>query len=286
MGQHGTGTHFSKALCAARRSAGFATAYRFIHDNGAQKLRITYRRYLLIEQGITLPDFRLLAGLINALHLIPNSAAAREMVESWLRTIAGDVQYETLIKPIMAVSRNAIATSPLHTAMENMLQRNKQHIAPVQAAVLAENYCNYLCFLILSNDSASWTPQTLAAQTGQPLDDVKRTLDAFHRVKLVKRDRRGAYRYPDPETLKEFPQMDGREHTARELKTSAERCVAGGEEIFQTLNFVRVDVNDFSNFLHIMRLNVQTSEAYSTTKKTGSSALLAVEGRVTKIMDF
>lgn len=50
-------TIFSEMLVKLRKAAGFSTAYRFYHDSGgAGMLKISYRKYLLLEQGQSLPS--------------------------------------------------------------------------------------------------------------------------------------------------------------------------------------------------------------------------------------
>lgn len=70
-------TIFSRQLTAARKSAGFSTAYRFYHDNGGQAiLKLTYRNYLRLEQGLILPVPEKLGVLLFALRLTHGSPEA------------------------------------------------------------------------------------------------------------------------------------------------------------------------------------------------------------------
>ena len=52
-------TIFSDVLTQLRKDSGFATAYSFYHDNGgAPVLKVSYRKYLMMEQGEDPAGFR------------------------------------------------------------------------------------------------------------------------------------------------------------------------------------------------------------------------------------
>ena len=85
------GTKFSEMLVKLRKDAGFVTAYKFFYDNGGDKvLGMCYRKYLMMEQGRFLPQFKHLRAFIYGLHLQNRSAAANGLADAWLRTMAGD----------------------------------------------------------------------------------------------------------------------------------------------------------------------------------------------------
>ena len=68
-------------LVQLSKEAGFPTAYRFYHDNGgAAGLKISYRNYLLIEQGKKLPALGRLVTFTWALRLISKTPTANALV--------------------------------------------------------------------------------------------------------------------------------------------------------------------------------------------------------------
>ena len=80
-------TIFSKALVQLRKDAGFATAYQFYHNNGgARVFKMSYRNYLIIEQGRTLPPLERLNTFIITLRMVSGSAEANAFLSAWRQT--------------------------------------------------------------------------------------------------------------------------------------------------------------------------------------------------------
>ncbi len=159
-------TPFSEALTRLRKEAGFRTAYRFYHDNGGtQVLKLTYRKYLLMEQGKLLPNFNRLKVLFYPLRILDRTSAASELTLAWLRTMAGEEDYRDVIMPLFSQGRPA-EHSPMHKAMKRVLSDRKVHISPAQLAAVYSDLGTYKCFLALSNDSGRYTPGELGKAVG------------------------------------------------------------------------------------------------------------------------
>ena len=100
-------TPFSEHLTKARIGAGYKTAYQFFYGNGGtQTLKITYRNYLLMEQGKLFPSVERLKWLIMALKLIPQSTEANVLVVKWLKTLTGEKDYAYLFGSMTDIFRN------------------------------------------------------------------------------------------------------------------------------------------------------------------------------------
>ena len=137
------GTIFSEALMQVRRNSGFRTAYRFYHGNGGETaLGMTYRQYLLIEQGKTLPPFPRFRVLLHALRLIPNAAPANELIISWLKTMAGPPAFAEILAPLLYLKNSVPARSPLEDAVGRSLTGKRSFITPKQLEVIAGNNNN------------------------------------------------------------------------------------------------------------------------------------------------
>ena len=96
------GTIFSNTLKRLRHESGFRTAYQFYHGNGEKAvLKVTYRGWLLTEEGKTLPAFKNLGILMCAMRLVPNSTAASELVLAWLKTALGEEEVRHFLGPML-----------------------------------------------------------------------------------------------------------------------------------------------------------------------------------------
>lgn len=282
------GTIFSETLIKLRNEAGFLTAYRFYHDSGGvQALKITYRNYLAIEQGKILPVFKRLVSLLSGLRVLNRSQAGNELVAAWLRTMAGDENYEKLLAPILNLKQGPVLTSPMHKAMKQTLAGNKYHLSVEQFNVIVANRDNYLCFLALANDESKWATKDLAKLMKLKPGAAVKALDALAGVKILKKSRDGRYKSPLCGKMVEFPHVS-QLHPARfgKLLEYLTELSGTGKLEWERFGTLRADSDALRDFLQLMQLNLSTAQSYAITKRTKKSALFAIRGSVTKLRDF
>lgn len=173
-------TIFSEALTRLRSEAGFPTAYRFYHDNGgAPVLKISYRRYLSLEQGRYLPEISKLPRLTVALRLVPKSSGANKLMIAWLRTMAGEETYKSSLEPLFSEGALTSALSPIHKVVKRALAETGQQLTPEQFCAILADRDTYLCFLAVSRDTGLWSAEKLAAALQlkkEPADRALKTL--------------------------------------------------------------------------------------------------------------
>ena len=118
------GTIFSKALIKYRKEAGFKTAYQFFHSNGGKPFfKISYRMYLLTEQGKLLPPFKSIGTYMHALRLFPQSYDGIVFVTAWLKTTVGEDPFAELLAPLITLPKETSITSSLHKAVAKQIGR-------------------------------------------------------------------------------------------------------------------------------------------------------------------
>jgi len=281
------GTIFSNTLKRLRKDAGFQTAYQFYHGNGKKAvLKVTYRGWLLTEEGKTLPAFRNLGILMCAMRLVPNSAEASELVLAWMKTALGEEEVNHFLGPMLKPAPGPSVSSPLHKALQRTLSQAKFHITPEQLEVMGKNRENYLCWLALSNDTGKWPPKALAQQLGLRTPDTEKALRELAAAKLLKKLPDGAYRCHMTGAMLEYPPRWPLLQTQKKALELRRELVAQGEEVYSRRGIFRASLSDLANFFPLLSLNVSTAQTYAVTKKAKGTALFAVEGRVVKIMDF
>lgn len=280
------GTIFSDALVRLRKESGFSTAYKFFYGNGGKSgLDLTYRQYLLIEQGKNLPVFNRLVKLLYALRIVHKTAGANGLTTAWLRTMAGEAAFRDVLEPLLG-QKAAAVQPPMHGAMEKSLATKKHYITPGEMDIIADNCENYLCYFVLSKDSGKWTPQALAKQLDIKEETAEKAMKALASAKVLRRDRKGLYFCPTSMAMREFPQMNLHPEPFKKIRAYQKRFVESGVIVFALRGFIRADLDALHNFFPLMRLNLSSAEAYNITEKTPRSAVFSVEGKITKLMDF
>ncbi len=281
-------TPFSKLLVQLRKEAGFPTAYRFYHDNGGNGvLKISYRNYLMIEQGRSLPGLERLGTFLWALHLFLKSAEANTFVSAWLETMAGPEHFKELFKPLLAAKQGAQGLSPMQNAMKKAMTNTKIHLSMAQMEAIFANQDNHLCFHAITNDTGAWPKKEFAARLQLTEAAAEKALKALARVKIVKEVKKGVYKSPMAGALLQYPRREllPQEFCAR-MQEYGDELAATGKRVLQCRTMVRADGAEFNNFYPVMQVNNDTAATYAIEEKTDRSALYLVEGKITKIRDF
>ena len=281
-------TPFSKLLVELRKGAGFPTAYKFYHHNGGKGvLKISYRNYLVLEQGKSLPALDRLGTFMWALHLFHKSAEANTFVSAWLETMAGPDNFKELFQPLLAAKPDAQGLSPMQSAMQKAMTNTKIHISVEQMETIFANQDNHLCFHAITNDTGAWSKKEFAARLRLTEAAAQKALKALTRAKIVKEIKKGVYRSPLAGALVQYPRREllSPELTAK-MQDYGDKMAAGGTRVLQCRTMVRADRKQFQNFFPVMQVNNDTAASYAIGEKTESSALYLVEGKITRIREF
>lgn len=281
-------TIFSETLTRLRKEAGFPTAYRFYHGNGGQPvLKVSYRKYLLMEQGKLLPLFQRLHRIIFTLRYVQKSASANELVVAWLKTMAGDEAFRDILEPILSVKTEAVGLSPLHKAVSRALADRKYYITPQQFSVIVAGADNYLCYIAMSGDSGAWKVEDLAKKLRLKKAAAARSLKELAGVKILKEVKKGFYLCPFAAEMAETPQLNTLDEVlVKKYQRCREAIIASGTREWARTGIIRADALAFRNFYPMMSLNMSTAATYAITEKTDRSAIFAITGKIVKIRDF
>jgi len=281
-------TIFSKLFVELRKEAGFPTAYRFYHDSGGKDvLKISYRKYLLIEQGKILPVIGRLGTFIWALHLTHATPKANSFVSAWLKTMAGEDNFRDLIDPLITSHPDAPKLSFMQKALDKSMNAKKYCVSMEQVKAIFANPDNHLCYLAISEDKDAWTIKEFAARLKLPEPAAEKALQALSKVKLVKEVKKGVYKCPLTGMLKDFPHQN---IMPPELRKKTEdyksKLSSKGTRLYRGRITLRADERELSGFIPVMDVNLTTASTYAIHEKTGNSALFVVEGSVIKLRDF
>lgn len=282
------GTLFSETLVSSRTTAGFKTAYAFYHRNGGEKaFSISYRKYLLLEQGKTLPAFDRVITLMYAMRLPLNSPQAHAFLQSWLRTLVGDKNFSLYISPMLTGMAGARPQeTPADKLLGRSLNRNKFHITLEQMEVISRNRINYLCYTALSSDAGAWSAAELAAKMGLPEPAVAEAIKELLKVRIFKAAGKGRVKSRLTGMLVEAPPLENLPEVAARWQRVNEEALAKGRTLFVRGVTLRADKKDFTELYPVLARNTDSAHFYEVKEETRNSALLSVETRVTKLADF
>ena len=280
-------TVFSETLTRLRKEGGFPTAYRFYHENGGGPvLKVSYRKYLLMEQGKNLPGVERLPKLLVALRLPQNTPAARELVTAWLRTLAGEEVYADLFDPLLAKAE-AAAVTPMGEALRRSIADKKYHLTEAQVLATLSNFEAYKCSFVMENDCGAWTAEELAKTLRIKKAAAQRALKDFAAAGLVREIKKGVYKSRIAGQMVEYPSVLAMRQEVREkVRGYIKRLEQESPAEYSSMGLFRADSAALKGYYPLLKSTVQASHAYATVKKTGSSAAFFVIGRVLKMWDF
>lgn len=281
-------TIFSELLTRLRREAGFPTAYRFYHDNGgAPVLKISYRRYLSLEQGRYLPEIGKLPRLTLALRLVPKSSGANELMLAWLRTMAGEDTYKSSLEPLFAEGAPASPITPIHKAVKRALAETGQQLTPEQFHAVLADRDTYLCFLAVSKDTGLWSAEKLAAALQLKKAHADRALKTLLAAGIIRKAGGKNYKCPLASGRVIYPSLNITDSALRaKMEDYHKEFIASGRLSMMHGCVVRADSAAFREYYPLMALNISTANTYAVSGKTTKSALYWVEGRIVKLRDF
>lgn len=281
-------TIFSETLTRLRKGAGFPTAYRFFHDNGgAAFFKVSYRNYLMMEQGRNLPVLGRLARIIMGMRIPERTPQARELTLAWLRTMAGDEAYADLLEPLLAQGAPAKESSPAEEALRRTLAEKKFHITEAQIVATVASFETYKCFFVMEMDSGVWTAEAMAKALGIKKAEADKALKSFLKVGLVKAEGKGGYRSKMVGQLVEYPAGPAfPPGVLAKLKGYYKRLEDESPMEFGTAGMVRADADALRGFYPMLKSSVEASYAFATNKATKKSAGFFVLGRVHRLWNF
>ena len=284
------GTPFSKLFTRLRKAAGFDTAYSFFHGNGGRKvLQCTFSNYLRIEQGETLPPPRRLPVLASLLRLPLKPQELRALVEAYLESWAESADVaEWLARALRAAPAHELPPDPFRQALHQVVRRSVRPVTTTEYAAIIQDRAAYWCYRALAGSKLAHASAELAVSLGLPEREVRRGLEVLREAGFAKREKDGSYRnrhegrfllFPDPSVLPA-------DLVERPLAFNRDMARRKGELLMVRHCGTRVDLDRFEGFLPFFRDAVRSAQAYAVAEPSPRSALVFVEGRVYKALDY
>lgn len=186
-----------------RAEAGYGTARSFYKRNGGPRgFGCTYRAYLDIEAGRSLPQPSLALAVARALGLTPEDPRAAGYCRAYLRSLCrGEELADFLVEARSAEG----STSLFERASEDSFARRAVPLTREQAELLYSSGPAYWAFTLLSNDRRAFSPREAARLMSWPLARAEAGLAAVAKAGLARRTKDGSYRCPEAGRVFQYP---------------------------------------------------------------------------------
>jgi len=283
-------TPFSTLFSRLRREAGFQTAYRFYHGNGGRRvLQCTFPNYLRIERGETLPRPGRLPLLSNLLRLPLGRRELAPLVRAYLETWSGSADTVDWLRNALASPAGGEAPpDPARQALHRVVRQSARPVGMRQYRAIVRDRASYWCYRVLASSSKGHGAAELSRLLGFPEPELRGALESLRRAGFLRRGRDGLHRCPEAGNFLLFPDPSVLPASLIERVRGFNRDMARrkGELLMTRHCGTRVDLDRFEGFLPYFREAVRTAQAYSVSEPSPRSALVLVEGRVYKLLDF
>ncbi|MCX5793170.1 MAG: hypothetical protein NTY45_13280 [Elusimicrobia bacterium] len=276
------GTIFSKTLTKFRKEAGSPTAYRFYHDNGGGPvLKMTYGKYLRMEQGGILPVPERLQKLIVALRLDFGGPQAYELITSWLKTKAGEDAYTHILAPALSSRQGTPVLVPASPCPDGT-----HSLTAEQFRLMLSSFDTYKCALVLNNDTGAWSAAELAAALKIKKPAAERSLKLLTKAGLARKAGKGLYRSLLSGKTLEYPQLPVGHPVKEKLDGYVGKLETSGSLLYQRDGVIRADAAKLRGFFPFLEANLSSARGCAVTGKTERSAFFSVTGKVLRLLDF
>ncbi|HNW42884.1 MAG TPA: hypothetical protein PKI19_00155 [Elusimicrobiales bacterium] len=281
-------TVFSEMLGQLRTQAGFETAYKFYHKNGGQGvLKMSYRNYLNLEQGRSLPPLERLGTLTWALRIHHGSAEANALVSAWLRSMAGEDNFRDYLAPLLAPKPAEPPLSPASQALKKFVDAGTGPLSleQVRAIHLSENHC--LCATAMNCERGALSIRELAERLELPEATAAKVMRDLAGAKLVKEVKKDVYRNSAGMSCKRAP--GGNiipEDIKQKIRGTWRKLEAAGKVVYPYRVIMRADEKDSAGLFNMMDTHMAAVQAYAVDKGSASTALFMVEARITRLRKF
>ena len=279
---------FCALLPGLREAAGFRSARAFFSANGGRAFfGCTYKQYLNVEGGRSIPQPLLVERLASALRVAVDEAQARRFALAYLRAALGR---EGLVDFIVgAVSgKPSGPANPLRQALRRSYSERAEPLSAEQSELIRDSRESYWCFTLLANDKARRAASELAATLGCAEPAVSRALEKLAKAKLVAQGKDG--RWHCPKVGRVFLHPRDELYTPKVIASLRRRwdemAETQGAPLLHQHLFTRASESALRAYFPYLAQTVHGADVYSTSEKGPDTAFFLVEAVVRRIMPF
>lgn len=196
---------FALELRRQREAEGFASARAFYKTRGGRTFGCTYKAYLNLEAGRSVPQPALALRIAAALGVSGEAARARAYVGAYLKALVGRPELAGfLLRALGAADSPESKSTPFQRASEMGAQGKIVPLTRRQADGLCADPDQYWAWGVVSDDGGRWTPAALAKLLDLPAGRTRSALEALVKLGLLSREG-GSYFCGDAGKIFRFP---------------------------------------------------------------------------------
>ena len=281
---------FADVLRSARENAKYTSSRSFFNRNGGTKFfGCTYRHYLNVESGKTMPSGKLIEKIAVALGLLVDREQARAFVLGYLDSVANSEELVQLIVQTLGPAPDKFkgAESPLVDSMARVNQAHTFDLTREQSEWQCKTAENYWTFTIISHDKGSWDAVTIANATGFDEKKIEKALKELVKFKLVQKQ--GKNKYLCPHAGKVFQHPDSKIYSVglRSLRDfRKDMTKKHGDTMMRYHFFSRAPEAELRHYFQYLIKSVQGAEVCSTMQKGDDTMFFEIETNVRKVLPF
>ncbi|OGS05614.1 MAG: hypothetical protein A3G41_06410 [Elusimicrobia bacterium RIFCSPLOWO2_12_FULL_59_9] len=275
---------FGGVLARIRRERGFPSAHAFYRSrDGRRSLGLSFRNYLNLEQGKSLPKAGRLEAILAALGLPENAPQARELARAYFNALGMDALLRLAEAPQPAAP-DLPAWKLGELAAHLAVRRRTVQLSVEQWKLLARDFEANTCHIVLGNTAGWLSSGELAKTAGLSPGSVRRALKALDAAGLAELSG-GRARSPLAHQYWEAPPFLPRlVGINASLRRHVERWIEAGKPAVVippvTARLTQTNVEGYARHLSEA---VNLAAVYGDEEPTGDSAVYLVRGQVFKI---
>lgn len=278
---------FARLVRSYREDTGHPTARAFFQAQGGPAFfGCTYKAYLNVENGASVPQPALVERLATALRVALQEAKARAFALAYLSVLLDSEEFLSFAS--YALAEDGTTNAPGKGAAAQQGLDAPFQLNEAQSKLLASRPETYWAFTLLSNDRDPKSPADLARILGFEAAKLRSALTALRKAGLLASDQTGRFYHPHAGRTVLHPQ--DRTQAPKRLETirgywnsmSQER---GGTLLEHPL-LSRSSEAELRGYFGYLAQSVLGAGGYARTDAGPDTALFLVEAVVRKLLPF
>lgn len=276
---------FASTLRDLRVQVGYTSARSFFKGRGgAPHFGCTYRQYVNVEAGRSLPGPRLLEKISVGLRLVENPERARLFFTAYLQSVS---RSEDLVRLIVTAFSSPGGDAPLLGSMARQAEETTRVLTAQQSEFIASKAEHYWPFTLLAEDRGHWSAHEISHLTGLPEASIKKSLEKLAAFKLLKKDKEGKFFCPEAGALFRHPRdkiYNAELPTLRELWD--QMAAKKGVELAETSYVARASEAELKQYIPMLLQSLKACCVCSRLEKGPDTAFFQLQVRVRKLLPF
>lgn len=279
---------FALELRRQREAEGFPSARAFYKTRGGRSFGCTYKAYLNLEAGRSVPQPRLAMRIAAALGVPGDPPRARAYAGAYLKGLVERPELAGfLLRALGAADSPESRSTPFQRASEIGFQKKSVPLTRRQADLLCGDADRYWLWGVLSDDGRRWTPAGLARLLEIPERRAKAALESLAKGGLVSRED-GRYYCEDAGQIFKFPRgslyvPDYRKALRGHWAAMAARK---GRTVLKRVSVLRASEASLRRSFAYLAQAVNGVHIYSTTDAAPDTGLFLAQAVVKRLSTF